>query len=240
MKKIIILAVTLMAAISMACSASFNMNGNTANNAANKPANTANNATNKPATNAANNATNNTAASTKKEIKDEKAPSGDTKKQKNAPTVPAEWVYYADEAKGYGFSIPAGSSEGESGKTDNGVEYFTAETPDKISIIIYAFKDAKLTKDDLLDRAEKALNAMGETVKTGELTGESDDYAISDATSEGKDGSKSHLRVLVATDVTDNYVMIVRSAAADYEKNKATMDMIWGSFEMYSGGASGN
>lgn len=224
-----------------ACSASFSTGNNTAaNNATNKPANAANNATNKPA-NAANNATSNTATSTKKEMKDEKAEKPkDAKKQPNAATVPAEWIYYSDNAKGYGFSIPAGSAEGESGKTDNGVEYFTAETPEKISIIIYAFKDAKLTKEDLLDRAEKSLNAMGETVKSGELTGESDDYAISDATSEAKDGSKSHLRVLVATDVTDNYVMIVRSSAADYEKNKATMDMIWGSFEMYSGGASGN
>lgn len=222
-----------------ACSFEFSTNGT--NNAANKPANAANNATNKPATNAANNATSNTANSTKKEMKDEKAEKPkDAKKQPNAATVPAEWIYYSDDARGYGFSIPAGSTEGESGKTDNGVEYFTAETPEKISIIVYAFKDAKLTKADLLDRAEKALNAMGETVTAGELKGESDDYAVSDATSEDKNKVKSNLKVLVATDVTDNYVMIVRSAAADYDKNKATMDMIWGSFEMYSGGASGN
>lgn len=238
MKKFITLAITLMAALFMsACSASVNLGNNSANNA-NKPANAANNATNKPA-NAANNATGNTAA--KKEIKDEKAEKPkDTKKQPNAATVPTEWVYYSDNAKGYGFSLPAGSQEGESGKTDNGVEYFTAETPEKISVIVYAFKDAKLTKEDLLDRAEKALNAMGETVKSGELKGESDDYAVSDATSEAKDGTKSNLKVLVATDVTDNYVMIVRSSAADHDKNKATMDMIWGSFEMFSGGASGN
>lgn len=219
-----------------ACSFEFSTNGNSAN----KPANAANNATNKPA-NAANNATNNTAASTKKEIKDEKAEKPkDTKKQPNAPTVPAEWTYYSDDAKGYGFSLPAGSQEGESGRTDNGVDYFSAETPQKVTVIVYAFKDAKLTKEDLLDRAEKSLNAMGETIKTGELKGESDDYAVADGTSESKDGTKSNLKVLVATDVTDNYVMIVRSSAADYEKNKATMDMIWGSFEMYSGGASGN
>jgi hypothetical protein len=240
MKKLFTLSILTCAALMLsACPG-----GAPANNAnnANKPTNAANNAANSGNANKSNTTGNtNSANSSKKEIKDEKAqkPTGETKKQKNAPTIPAEWIYYSDEVRGYGFYLPAGSVEGESGTTD-GVDYFTAETPEKISVIVYAFKDSKLTKDDLLDRAEKALNAMGETVKTGELKGESEDYAMSDATSESKDGTKSNLHVLVATDVTDNYVMFVRSAAADYEKNKATMNNIWGSFEMYSGGASGN
>lgn len=241
MKKNITLAVLAFAAIGMsACSASFSTGTNTAANNTAKPTNAANNTTNSGNTNKANtsNSTSNT-DSKKSEVKDEKAnrPT-DAKKQPNAPTIPAEWVYYADEARGYGFSLPKGSES--SNDAADGVDIFVAETPEKISVIIYAFKDAKLTKEDLLDRAEKALNAMGETVKTGELKGESDDYAVADATSESKNGEKSNLKVLVATDVTDNYVMFVRSSAADYEKNKATMDNIWGSFEMYSGGASGN
>jgi hypothetical protein len=32
--------------------------------------------------------------------------------------------------------------------------------------------------------------------------------------------------------------MFVRSDAAGYDAKKAAMDMIWGSFEMYSGGGS--
>ena len=202
----------------------------------NKPANAPSNATNSGSNS---NTTSKTDTKPGTEIKDEKAtkPAGDTKKQKNAPTVPAEWVYYADEVKGYGFSLPKGST-GES-SSEGGVDTFVAETPEDLTVIVYAFKDATLTKEDLLDRAEKALNAMGEKVTVGELTGESDDYAVADATSVGGDGSKSKLKVLVATDVSDNYVMFVRSDEASYEAKKATMDMIWGSFEMYSGGASG-
>lgn len=175
----------------------------------------------------------------KTEIKDEKAEKPkEAKKQPNAATVPAEWVYYSDEVKGYGFSLPKGST-GDS-TSEGGVDTFVAVTPDDITVIVFAFKDSTLTKKDLLDRAEKALNAMGETVTTGELKGESDDYAVADASSVSKDGTKSKLKVLVGTDVTDNYVMFVRSDEASYDAKKATMDMIWGSFEMYSGGASNN
>lgn len=204
-----------------------------------KPANAPGNTATNSSSNTGNSNTSSNTDKPKNEIKDEKSSKPkDTKKQPNAATVPAEWIYYADEERGYGFSLPKGS-EGESSVEGN-VDTFVAETPEKITVIVYAFKDPNLTKEDLLDRAEKALNAMGETVKTGKLTNESEDYAIADATSESKDGEKSNLKVLVATDVTDNYVMFVRSSAADYEKNKATMDMIWGSFEMYSGGSSGN
>ncbi|MGC2235173.1 MAG: hypothetical protein WA584_03370 [Pyrinomonadaceae bacterium] len=217
-----------------ACGGGAANNANTA-----KPANAANNATNSSNANKSN-TTSKADTKPKTEIKDEKAskPSGDTKKQKNAPTVPAEWVYYADEAKGYGFSLPKGSNGDSS--NEGGVDTFVASTPDDITVIVYAFKDSTLSKEDLLERAEKALGAMGETVTAGELKGESEDYAVADASSESKDGSKSKLKVLVATDVSDNYVMFVRSDAASYDAKKATMDMIWGSFEMYSGGASAN
>ena len=219
----------------MGCTASVTTNTNTAttaNKPANAPSNTAN--TSKPS-----NSNTSSKEKPKTEIKDEKAAKPkDTKKQPNAATVPAEWVYYADEVRGYGFSLPAGSA-GESSVEGN-VDTFVAVTPDDITVIVYAFKDATLSKEDLLDRAEKALNAMGETVTVGKLTGESEDYAVADADSVASDGTKSKLKVLVATDVTDNYVMFVRSDVASYDKKKATMDMIWGSFEMYSGGSSGN
>jgi len=214
------------------CSASVSLNTNTSNTA--KPANTASNS-------ASNSSKSNSSKSEKPktEIKDEKTSKPkDTKKQPNAPTIPAEWIYYSDEARGYGFSLPAGSeSETDAG---SGVDTFVAVTPDNLTVIVYAFKDSTLTKEDLLDRAEKALTAMGETVTTGELKAESEDYAIADASSTASDGTKSKLKVLVATDVSDNYVMFVRSAESDYNAKKATMDMIWGSFEMFSGGASGN
>ena len=40
-------------------------------------------------------------------------------------------------------------------------------------------------------------------------------------------------------DVTDNYVMIVGTEEAKFAANEKIIDMIWGSFEMWSGGASG-
>jgi hypothetical protein len=215
------------------CSATLTTNTTTANTA--KPANSASNT----ASTSKSNTTSSKTDKPKTEIKDEKASKPkDTKKQPNAATVPAEWTYYADEARGYGFSLPAGST-GDS-TSSNGVDTFVASTPDDISVIVYAFKDSSLSKEDLLDRAEKALNAMGETVTTGELKGESEDYSVADASSVSADGTKSKLKVLVATDVSDNYVMFVRSDEAGYNAKKATMDLIWGSFEMYSGGASGN
>jgi hypothetical protein len=215
------------------CTASVTTNTTTTNAA--KPANSAANTTTSSNTSKSNTASN---SEKKTEIKDEKSSKpANTKKQPNAPTIPAEWVYFADEARGYGFSLPKGSQEDSA--SEDGVDTFVAVTPDDITVIIYAFKDSTLSKEDLLDRAEKALNAMGETVTVGKLTGESEDYAVADATSVGKDGKKSKLKVLVATDVSDNYVMFVRSDEASYEAKKATMDTIWGSFEMYSGGASG-
>ena len=237
MMKKTLLVVTISAfAIAMGgCSASITTGGNTSTNAA-KPANTA------PATNSASNSANTSSKKTdspaKTEMKNEEKPKVETKKQKNAPTIPAEWIYYADEVRGYGFSLPAGSKDGN--QNSGGVDAFFAQTPDNISVIVYAFKDGTLTKEDLLERAEKAMASMGETITAGKLTNESDDYAICDADSVTSDGTKSKMKVLVATDVTDNYVMFVISDAASYDSKKATMDAIWGSFEMYSGGASNN
>jgi hypothetical protein len=45
---------------------------------------------------------------------------------------------------------------------------------------------------------------------------------------------------MVGTDVTDNYVMIVGGDEEKYNANVKTIDEIWGIFEMWSGGASGN
>jgi hypothetical protein len=219
----------------MGCKTSVTTTTTSANSA--KPANAASNSTTSSSTNTASKSSKSDKPKT--EIKDDKAAKPkDTKKQPNAATVPAEWTYYADEVRGYGFSLPKGST-GDS-TNEGGVDTFVAVTPDDISVIVYAFKDSSLSKEDLLERAEKALNAMGETVTTGELKGESEDYSVADASSVSTDGTKSKLKVLVATDVSDNYVMFVRSDEASYNAKKAAMDMIWGSFEMYSGGASGN
>ena len=51
---------------------------------------------------------------------------------------------------------------------------------------------------------------------------------------------KYKMKTLLATDVTDNYLMFVGTPEKDWAANEATVDELWGSFEMWSGGASGD
>jgi hypothetical protein len=229
-KSLLLLAVPVFAVIGAGCSASFTTNttSNATSNAS-KPANTASNSST---------SNTNSAKKEKAKLADEKKPEGKSNKAKNNP-VPDSWVYVYDESKGYGFSVPEGTT-GES-QTVSGIDVFTATTPDGIDIFVLAYKDKTLSKDDLLDDAVKFLEGMGQTVKPGELKGESDDYYVADADTEYKsEGRKGKLRILVGTDVTDNYIMIVGTDAAKFAANEKTIDEIWGSFEMWSGGASGN
>ena len=163
-----------------------------------------------PANKPANTTATNTAAAPKKDEKEkpklenEKKPEGKATKAKDV-SVPADWIYMYDEAKGYGFSLPAGSTGGS--ETVDSVNVFMATTPapSEIGVLVFAFKDAKLSKEDLLDRAEAALKAMGETVQTGKLTGESEDYSVAEATMTSADGTKSKAKVLVGIDGFEVY-----------------------------------
>lgn len=192
----------------------------------------------------ANSTANSTATAPKKEekptstLKNEKKPDGESKKVKNND-VPKDWIYVYDETKGYGFSLPEGST-GESG-TSGGVDTFIASTPapSELGIVVIAFKNKELSKEDLLDVAVKFLEGMGETVTPGKLKAESDDYAVTDATTVSN-GKKGKARILVGTDVTDNYVMIVGGDEDKFNANEKTIDEIWGSFEMWSGGSTGS
>jgi hypothetical protein len=222
-----------------ACSGSAPAPANSGNGNAAKPANA-----NAPAANS--NTANTTGAKPpepKSEIKNEKKPEGQQAKgipaDKKVP-VPANWIYYSDEVKGYGFWLPEGSV-GDS-TTVNGTDVFVAKvpSPSDVRVEVYAWKDRTLTKDDLLKMTINDMKEQGETVTAGTLQGESDDYSLAEASSVDSDGKKYKMKILVGTDVTDNYVMVVYTPEDKYEANKAILDQIWGSFEMYSGGASGN
>lgn len=165
-------------------------------------------------------------------------PTGKAKTVKKVP-VPKNWVYMYESKKGYGFYLPAGST-GDF-ETVSGINVFSAVTPapSEIAVVVLAYKNKKLTKDDLLDDAVEFLEGMGETVEAGDLTAESEDYAVAEATTVDEHGKKSRVKILVGTDITDNYVMIVGTDAAKFEANRSIIDVIWGSFEMWSGGASG-
>jgi hypothetical protein len=187
---------------------------------------------NKPATTASPAASSSPAASDKKAAK--KPPAS-----KTLP-VPANWITMSDTSKGYEFMVPEGTQH----KTDsvNGVDVYvaTVPAPNDVAIIVFAFKDKNASKEDLLKSAEKALQGMGEKdIKIGTPTELSDDYSLATISSVDEKGKVTKGKVLVATDVTDNYVMLLGTDADKFEANEKTIDEIWGSFSMASGGYSG-
>jgi hypothetical protein len=79
---------------------------------------------------------------------------------------------------------------------------------------------------------------LGQAVTPGALRAEREDYAIADATTVHPELGKGKLRILVGTDITDNYIMILGASVKNFDANEKIIDTIWGSFEMWSGGAS--
>ena len=183
-----------------------------------------------------------TVATPTTEIKNEKKPEGTAKAvpaSKKVP-APANWIFMYDENKGYSFYVPEGTKGGSD--TVNGIDVYIAQTPapSDVVIMVLAYKDKTKTKEDLLNDAERVLQALGDTVQAGTLTAESDDYALADAVSTDANGKKTKMKILVGTDVTDNYVMIVGTDESKFAANSEIIDAIWGNFEMWSGGASQN
>jgi len=164
-----------------------------------------------------------------------------TKRLPQANPVPADWITMADEVRGYEFKVPKGTEH----KTDtvNGVDVYAANVPAPydINVLIFAFKDKTLTKDDLMKKVEGVLQSMGEKdVKVTDIKELSDDYSVANISSVDEKGKTTKGKVLVGTDVTDNYIVMVGTDADKFSANEKTIDEIWGSFGMYSGGASGN
>ncbi len=161
--------------------------------------------------------------------------------ENKANSVPADWITMSDEVKGYEFQVPKGTQH--STDTTSGVDVYAAAVPAPydINILVFAFKDKTLTKDDLMKRVEAALTAMGEKdIKIGAATELGSDYSVATISSVDKDGKTTKGKVLVATDITDNYIMMIGTDESKYSANEKTIDEIWGSFGMYSGGSSGN
>jgi hypothetical protein len=159
-----------------------------------------------------------------------------------AAPVPTDWIKLADEVKGYEFQVPAGT-KGDGQTTPSGVDAYAAEVPAPydVHILVFAFKDKTKTKDDLIAGAKAALESMGEKdVTIDGLTEITDDYSIANFSSTDDKGVKTKGKVLVATDVTDNYIMMVATDETKFAGNEKTIDAIWGSFTMYSGGSTGN
>lgn len=163
---------------------------------------------------------------------------------KKAPTtnpVPADWIRMYDDVKGYEFMVPKDTEH--KSETVDGVDVYMASVPApyELGVMVVAFKDKTLTKEDLLKRAENILKSLDEKdIKVEPAKELSDDYSLAGFSSTGKDGKPGKGKILVATDVTDNYILIVGGDADKFAANEKTIDEIWGSFGMYSGGYSGN
>jgi hypothetical protein len=190
----------------------------------------------KPAANTANSSSSTTAGASPKAA----APKANEKKPPATNPVPSDWVRMYNDTKGYEFYVPQGTKD-ESQNVD-GVDVYLANVPAPydIGIIVVAFKDKSLTKEDLLKRTENILTSMGEKdIKITDTKSLSEDYSLANISSVDKDGKTTKGKVLVGTDVTDNYIILVGTDAAKFAANEKTIDEVWGSFGMYSGGASG-
>lgn len=168
--------------------------------------------------------------------------SGATKTLPAAKTVPvpANWITMSDEGKGYSFQVPEGTEH--SVEHEKGMDIYIASTPapTSIGVLVIAFKDPSLTKADLIKSAVGALEGLkAKNVKIGDLTELSPDYSLATYTALNGEGKPVRGKVLVGTDVTDNYVMLVGAEESEYKANEKVIDEIWGSFTIRSGGASG-
>ena len=234
-----VVTISMLGLTMLGCSFSFSTNGNTTT-AKTTPANTASNTNSAKPSN-----TNSTKPEAPKTVlKDEKKPTdGNSKKAAKNNPVPDSWIDIYDETKGYSFSVPEGTTGGSD--TSGGVDVYVAKTPapSEIGVFVLAFKDKTLSKDDLIETARKFMVEMSEgtgTATMGSPRAESEDYSIVDAAIKNQ-GKANKARVLVGTDVTDNYIMIlVCENEEKFAANEKVIDEIWGSFEIWSGGASNN
>ena len=154
--------------------------------------------------------------------------------------VPGSWERMVDDVKGFAFSVPEGSESKQ--ESQGGVDVFMAVVPKPhdIAVMAVVYKDASKTKDDLSQNVVEIIQGMGDTDVNVESSEElNDDYSLLTITSKDDQGAATKSRALVATDITDNYILIVASPATEFDANADTVDAIWGSFEMFSGGASG-
>lgn len=210
-----------------------------------KPADPAKAPANAPAKTAANKPANKPAKTDTKVAKagDKKpdVPKKEIPKEKKVP-VPADWDVVYDEARGYEFSVPTGTlSDWQT--VDDTTDVYIAKLPNpaEVAVMVVAYKDENTEKDKIVGIAKKVLESLGEKdVKFSDTKEElNDDYFLVEFTSKDEKGVVSKGKVLIAVDLTDNFLMFCVSPEASYKANEKVIDELWSSFSMYSGGNSG-
>src|SRR5260370_562759 len=132
--------------------------------------------------------------------------------------VPDNWETYYDAQKGYEFAVPEGTQTNQ--QTVDNVDIFVAmlPAPAKVQVMVVAFKNKNVNKADLLETAKRVLASLGEKdIKVGSQTEISDDYDVVEISSVDEKGVTTRAKLLLATDVTDNYLVFAGSPDADYK-----------------------
>jgi hypothetical protein len=150
-----------------------------------------------------------------------------------SPPAPADWDTYTDAERGYRFKVPKGT------RTDSravaGFDRLIASVPDpqRVAVLVVAFRESRFSKEELLEAAKRTLEKLGENnIKVDLRTKLSDDFELVEITSTAGNGLVTKLKALLATNATDNYVMLLGSPEPSFKADEQTIDIIWGSFVM--------
>ena len=148
--------------------------------------------------------------------------------------MPTDWTRLYDSVRLYEFYAPDGSQL----KTENsdGVDFVhvVPPAPAAFEVFVFAWKDPNVSQEDLIAKAQEFQKNGGATdVKVSNVEKVNDYSQIADYETTEKDGTHHKGDVLVFTDVSDNYMLFVESAADKYEANKDVMDAVWQSFGIY-------
>lgn len=157
--------------------------------------------------------------------------------------VPADWVTVYDQNRGYEFQVPENTKD-DWQSVDEDIDVYLAVLPDpaKVMVMVVAYTDPDSEKDKILVKAKSVLEGMGEKdIKFSDTKEElNSDYYLVEFSSTDKGGAKTKGKLLVGIDKNDNFLMFVASPEEEYKNNEKVIDEVWSSFQMYSGGLSGN
>ena len=138
------------------------------------------------------------------------------------------WETFENKDFNIRFQVP-GKWKTHTDTNKAGVPFLEAESPDgSLYLFVYAYKDASLSTDDLLD---KAIADLGMKLK-----GDAQDEDINElqalvAEATGSiDGRPVGMFIMAATFEDDNYVAYVFTELAKFDKNTGVMNQILDSF----------
>lgn len=150
-------------------------------------------------------------------------------------SVPADWQIVFDEARGYELALPQ-AAQGNVEKINN-VEVFVAKLPAaaKAEVMVATYREKPLTKEELLANAKKLLVDRGATeIETGKSEKINDDYELVELNAKNREGQVTKIKLLLATDGKDNYLLFASSPEADFSTNEKMLNEILGSFAMHT------